>query len=71
MMRAVIAVVAVLVVVGRIVVMQQRGQATTGDKTPGSASSQGQVQIVRAETHVIECHDPDYLEDNTRTKKAT
>src|ERR1043165_5714331 len=73
MMRAVIAIVAVLVVVAGIVVMQQRGDATAGGKTPGSNTADnphGPVEIVKAETHVIECNEPDYLEDKFPDKEG-
>lgn len=59
MMRAVIALVVILVVVAGIVTLQPK-EATV---QPASAAPLTDPVIVRPETHVIDCGKPDYLED--------
>ena len=61
MMRAVIAIVVVLVVVSGIVVLQQKEAPQT--QQPLTALPQTDAEIVRPESHVIDCGKPDYIED--------
>jgi len=59
MMRAVIAIVVVLVVVAGIVVLQPKEPVAQ----PLAVTPQTDAMIVRPETHVIDCGKPDYIED--------
>src|SRR5947207_11016925 len=68
MMRAVIALVVVLVIVAGIFMMQNRGGAESTVQNPSTPPPQ--VQIVKAETHVITCSEPDYLEDTFTDKEG-
>jgi len=64
MMRAVIALVVVLVVVAGIVMLQPKEVPV---QQPATLPQQDAV-IVRPETHVIDCGKPDYLEDKFTDK---
>jgi len=79
MMRAVIAVVAILVVVAGIFLLQNRGEnkSTTPSAVSGSSDSKASmeqvppsVQIVKPETHVISCAEPDFLDDKFTDKEG-
>ncbi|HLX60940.1 MAG TPA: hypothetical protein VKX17_06620 [Planctomycetota bacterium] len=78
MMKAVIAVVVVLVVVAGIVVLQNRGEATGAQPgsvnnvsvTPPNANPEQQPVFEHPESHVIYCAEPDYLEDKFTNKEG-